>query len=226
MPTPEQWRRLGSARWQPLQPCGLGDGPCYVEMVLATNALGQVRDEWLNGRQYLVAPLTSIVEGVLPGSKGSLFYPNQEIKASVPDWDGVPLTNYHPYDPLTSEHLSAGHPGVLDRQGIGTVKDSRWNGKLQHEAWFDVLDTQRVNPEILANLRAGIPIEVSTGLFTRNEPAPQGASFKGRPYTHIARDYKPDHMAVLPTGQGACSIRDGCGVLINSTKPSCPPGGT
>src|SRR5690606_13771547 len=32
------------------------------------------------------------------------------------------------------------------------------------------------------------------------------------PYHSVARDYKPDHIAILPDRIGACSIADGCGV--------------
>lgn len=66
---------------------------------------------------------------------------------------------------------------------------------------------------MLDALEAGRPMELSTGLFTQNEPAPAGATFNGRPYDYVARNYRPDHLAVLPDQIGACSLADGCGVL-------------
>src|SRR5579864_7226099 len=102
-----------------------------LELVTA-NAVGKVRHVTENGRQYIVAPLTTIVPGVLNGSKGSLFYPPDAIRESVQKWDAVPITVYHPQMPDGS-HVSASHPGILDRQGIGFLRNSRWKGKLVHE---------------------------------------------------------------------------------------------
>jgi hypothetical protein len=191
---------------------------------LLTANLGAARRVYEAGREYLVAPLTSIVPGVLNGSKGKLFYPLDEIQANFRDWDEIPLTLRHPTDPLTNEHLSADTDGVWDRQGLGFIRDSAVRGKLQHNAWFDVERTTNFDrdlPEgqrIIPRLLRGQPIEVSTGLYTDNEQAPAGANYRGRPYDFTARNYRPDHMAVLPDMVGACSVRDGCGVLVNVGK--------
>jgi hypothetical protein len=197
----------------------------YLELV--SNLAGRVRRVTWNGQRYLVAPLTSIVPGVLPGSQGPLFYPPNEIARNYRDWDGIPITNYHPFDPITGEHLSAQSPGVLDRQGLGTIRNSVYRGKLCHEGWFNEEVTQYKSPEVYNALINSQPMEISTGLFTENEPAPSGSTFNGRSYTHIARNYKPDHMAILPDQVGACSVRDGCGLnvnatSVNSTDPQCP----
>lgn len=174
------------------------------------------------GREYIIAPLTSIVPGVLSGSKGRLMYPESEIRNSVKAWDDMPICIGHPYDPMTNAHLSAENDGVLERQGVGVLRNSEWNGKLQHEAWFDSAKLRKVDPDVYNLLVSGKRVEVSTGLYTNNVPAPQGSSFKGKPYDFIAKDYKPDHMAVLPQGQvGACSLDDGCGLMVNAeSKPS------
>lgn len=186
---------------------------------LTVNLVGRVRRVTWNDRRYLVAPLTSIVPGVLAGSQGPLFYPPNEIQRNVRDWNGIPITNYHPFDPLTGEHLSAQSPGVLDRQGIGTIRNSVYRGKLCHEGWFDEEATRLKAPEVYNSLLNDQPIELSTGLYTENQPAPQGSAYNGRPYTYIARNYKPDHMAILPDQVGACSLQDGCGVLVNKQQP-------
>lgn len=196
--------------------------------VYAANA-GRAVQRWVDGREYLVAPLTSIVPGVLNGSKGALYYPPEEVARNVKDWDHLPLTLGHPFDPLTGEHLSANDNGVWDRQGLGFSKRSVFNGKLRHEAWFDVQRTQRLSPDILNSLRNGQPIEVSTGLFTENEETPGIDPKTGRRYDFIARNYRPDHLAILLHQVGACSISDGCGVLVNRAgddkKSGCGDGG-
>ena len=126
----------------------------------------------------------------------------------------------HPYD--NGQPISARDPAVLNKSGIGFVFRSQANGKLTAEGWFDVEATQRVNNQIFTALEAGQPIELSTGLYTDNEPAGQGATFNGIPYTYIARNYRPDHLAILPDQKGACSIADGCGVLVNKSEETSP----
>lgn len=198
--------------------------------VLVNSSLSApVRRETLHGRTYLVAPLASLPgDGVLAGSKGPLFYPAREVGANPAAWDHIPITAYHPTDPVTNEPTTANDPRVLERQGIGFLSKSRYDGKLRHEAWFDEGKTRQVDnrlPEharILPRLTRGEPIEVSTGLYTDNEEAPAGAHSRGRPYTHIARNYKPDHMAVLPDQVGACSLADGCGVHVTNSRRTTP----
>jgi hypothetical protein len=184
-----------------------------METLLA-NA-GRARREVRNGREYLVAPLTLIVPGVLNGSKGPLLYPPDEIRKDYSAWNGMPLVVYHPL--VNGQHVSARHPQVWETQEVGRVFNAVIDqyGKLKAEGWFDVEHTMRVDDRVVAALNAGIPIELSTGLYTDNEPAPRGANWNGRPYSHIARNYRPDHLAILPDQVGACSVNDGCGVLVN-----------
>lgn len=186
-----------------------------MENVVA-NLTASVRRETLHGREYLVGSLSLIIPGVLNGSQGSLYYPLDEIARTATHWNGMPIVVYHPT--VDGQGVSARHPEVFNNSGIGTVYHAKANGKLTAEGWFDVESVKRVDDRILAALEAGKLIELSTGLFTDNEIAPSGASYDGKAYTHIARNYRPDHVAILPDEVGACSISDGCGVLINGDK--------
>ena len=185
---------------------------------LTVNISGKVRQVNEGGKSFLVAPLSLIVPGVLSGSKGSLLYEPSEIARNYQQWNGMPLLVYHPHDPITNQPLSAQDPdqgpSVIEKQGVGEVRNTHIkNGKLRAEGWFDVEKTTKVDPRILANLKANRPCELSTGLFTDNEDTP--GNFRGRPYTQKARNYRADHVAILPDQVGACSIKDGCGVLVN-----------
>ena len=192
---------------------------------LIANLVGKTRRATLNGRDYIVAPLSLIVTGVLNGSKGALFYPSDEIGKDPQRWNHTPIVVYHPV--INGVNVSARDPDVLNNSGIGIVLKSHVkNGKLRAEGWFDIDATRRIDPRVLANLEAGRPIELSTGLFTTNETAPLGSNYRGASYDYIARDYVPDHLAILPDQIGACSINDGCGVLVNGGPGSGPqPGG-
>ncbi len=183
-------------------------------MELVTANAGRTRRVMSGGREYLVAPLTLIVPGVLNGSKGALYYPPEEIARNVDAWNGMPLTLGHPS--VGGQNVSARRPEVVEEFGIGTVYAAKYNGKLMAEGWFDSDLTKNKEKRVYDALVSNRPIELSTGLFTNNVPANNGANHKGRFYQHVARDYRPDHVAVLVDQQGACSLRDGCGVLINT----------
>jgi Uncharacterized protein conserved in bacteria (DUF2213) len=177
------------------------------------NFSGNVKRITKNGREYLVAPLTMIVPGILNGSKGPLLYRERDISRNVSAWNGVPLTVQHPS--INGTPVSAKANGVWDKQGIGVVKNAAYKGKLVAEGWFDAKRTKKISPTTYNALVNGQPIELSTGLFTENVPVKNGATHKGQSYTHIATNFKPDHLAILPDRKGACSISDGCGVMVN-----------
>lgn len=194
-----------------------------MERVVA-NVSGKVRREKLHGRDYLVAPLTMLREQVLNGSDGPLFYPAVEWRRYPGSWNGMPLVVRHPVDEQ-GKPTTARDPGVLAQQWIGNVYRSAAGDSLTAEAWFDEAATRAQDKalpgpqQMIPRLNRGEPIELSTGLFTDNVPAPAGAVHNGVAYTHVATNYRPDHLAILPDQKGACSVADGCGVLVNKGNP-------
>lgn len=182
-----------------------------VELIVCN--LAPPRRETIGGREYLVASATSIVPGVLNGSKGPLFYPPQFVEQSVPTWNEVPLVVFHPN--VMGKYVSAA--AVPDKH-VGVLRNTSFDGKLRHECWFDVVKLAKVSPDVLRDLKAGKPIEVSTGLYTNNIDLK--GTHDGRPYVQVATGYRPDHLAVLPGQIGACSIRDGCGLNVNMVRNS------
>lgn len=125
----------------------------------------------------------------------------------------MPIVVYHPT--RNGLPVSARDPDVLETSEVGRVFRSRFNGKLRAEAWFDAEATRRVDNRVLDRLEAGEPIELSTGLYV--EQIPEEGVHNGRAYAHVAVNYVPDHLAILPDQVGACSIADGCGVLVNAS---------
>ena len=167
-----------------------------------------------NGREFLVCSATLIVPGVLPGSRGPLLYLAKDVANNARKWNGVPIVLDHPTDPRTGEHVSANEKGVWERQGLGEVRNVRFDSKLRADCYFDIAKTKAVNPEIYKAIRSGAKLEVSTGLFTRG-PEKEGVH-NGRSYQGIAQHQDPDHLAVLSNAQGACSLREGCGLNVNA----------
>jgi hypothetical protein len=96
---------------------------------------------------------------------------------------------------------------------------------LRGEAWLDIDRTRAVDPRVLADIEAGRDVEVSTGLTLDEETAPDGAVHNGKggptPYRATARNFRPDHLAILPDSVGACSLKDGCGIRLNHRCDTC-----
>jgi hypothetical protein len=182
-------------------------------------ATKKVRRVAYQGTPYLVAPASLIVPGVLNGSEGALFYPAEEARRNFRDWNGIPIVVYHPA--RNGHAVSASHPGVLEESGIGVLKNSRFEGKLVAEAWFDEEKTRRYDTKLAyqfqlhPRLLRGEPIELSTGLYLDREEQSGYCPETGRPYDAIAKNYRPDHLAILPDQRGACAISDGCGIVVN-----------
>ena len=122
-----------------------------------------------------------------------------------------PIVVYHPS--LNGEGISATDPVVVEQRKVGMIMNTLWDGKLRAESWIDVKKANKVDERIMESLEAGNMMEVSTGLFTDNEQTPGEFGEAKEPYVAIARNYRPDHLALLPDKIGACSIADGAGML-------------
>jgi hypothetical protein len=194
-----------------------------LEFITTNLEAPKIRREYLGGKEFVVARGTIIVPGVLPGSQGALYYPADECARNAFAWDHIPITVYHPM--MNGVGVSARDPDVLDKQGVGFIRDTTMNGKLGSEFWFDVDRTRRIDNRVLAMLEKGQKIELSTGLYTDNEPAGMNASFNGHGYEAVARNYRPDHIAILPDQIGACSIQAGCGINNSRTVARNQVGG-
>lgn len=200
---------------------------CYSQWRRSTqsnSAIGQysnlvdnytMRQENLEGRLHYVVPVVMMVEGVHSGSAGPLYHTVEELSRFPEAWNGIPVVVHHPEQ--NGQYVSANSPEVIeDWQHVGRVFNTSFEeGKLKAEAW---LDAEKISqfPEVLAYLQANRPLDVSVGVFTDDEPV--SGTWNGEQYTAIARNYRPDHLALLPGGQGACSWADGCGVRANQKK--------
>lgn len=166
-----------------------------------------VRVAELEGRPHYVVPMVMITVGTHNGSNGPVYYPSDELERSVPDWNGRAVVVYHPE--LNGRGVSAGDPDITNRYKIGVIYNTRFDGKrLLAEAWIDQQRVSLVDYRIEQAISHNRQLEVSTGLVMDwdVDPSVGGA---------VARNYRPDHLAVLPDRVGACSIADGCGLLRN-----------
>ncbi|MDD5502847.1 MAG: DUF2213 domain-containing protein [Candidatus Thermoplasmatota archaeon] len=181
-----------------------------------SNFAGNIRYDWMEGQRYLVAPMVMLVEGVHAGSGGPLYYPSEELSKTPEMWNHKPIVVYHPE--INGKPTSACDPDILTSRKVGVIMHSRFEeGKLKAEAWLNEDRLKAVDKRILDHLEKGQMMELSTGLFTDNEEVE--GEWNGESYVAIARNYRPDHLALLPDLVGACSIRDGAGFLRLNKDP-------
>lgn len=184
------------------------------ETITANFDYSSIRRVTENGREYLVADAVILKPGILHGSRGPLFYPEDEVAKNPGAWNGHPITNGHPR--IGSNFVSVADPKLPPNVRIGFLRNDHFKeGKRRVKAWFDVQATNASDPRIIPLIEAKKPVGLSTGLRTDNYPV-QNQMYKGKPYTHIAKNYKPDHLAILVDQPGACSVKDGCGINVNS----------
>lgn len=164
------------------------------------------------GEKHLVVPVVMMVEGVHNGSHGPLYHPAEELGKFPESWNGIPVIVRHPQK--DGVYVSANSPDIVDDQVIGRVYNTKFeDGKLKAEVWINEHKASLVYPEILSYLRKGQPIDVSVGVFTDDEYI--SGEWNGEKYVGIAKNHRPDHLALLPNERGACSWTDGCGIRLN-----------
>lgn len=174
-----------------------------------------VTEKELEGRKYLVVPVTMIVEGVLNGSQGPLLHLAGDFGKIPESWNGIPIVINHPE--LNGNGISANSPEVIEAGKVGTIFYSHIeDNKLKAEAWLDAEKLGRISVATMSAINALTAIEVSVGVFTENEAI--AGMWNGTKYNAIARNHRPDHLALLPDGTGACSLKDGCGITSNESK--------
>lgn len=184
------------------------DGKAEFIGELETNA-SLVRREVFEGREHLVAPVVMLVEGV----HRNLYYPSNEISIAPDLWNGIPVTINHPME--RGVPISATDPKVIETSAVGRIFNTHWDGKLRAEAWIDLAKAMEKAPEVLRVINEGGKLEVSTGLYTDADGIP--GVWNQESYSATVSNYHPNHLALLPGGQGACNWADGCGIRLNQT---------
>jgi 2'-5' RNA ligase len=165
------------------------------------------------GKDWLIVKGVALVEGVL----NKFYVPLDEIGAFVHDWNDVPLVLNHPKDNSGSARVPTPDVPVIGRFHNATLDmDGR---RLCGDFWIekDMLISNEEGMKVYEKIKAGQPIELSTGYFAPNTVFENG-KFGGHEYIGVHKGIHPDHIAILTNERGACSILDGCGMNRNSEK--------
>lgn len=177
------------------------------KLIFAKIATSQVTTKVIDGRSYLVAPVVAIRAGVLNAE----LVPADEIQKSVKLWNDVPIPIDHPL--RGDEKISARDIEVIEKVVVGRFYNAYYDDeKLKGELWIDIEKAKKVGGDALKaleKLQNGEPLEVSTSYFT--DVSDETGTYNGEEYDGIQYNLRPDHLALLPTGIGACSWQDGCG---------------
>ena len=163
-----------------------------------------VRTDEMEGRQYYVVPTVMMTEGVHNG----IFYSAEELAKFPDSWNGEPVVVFHPEEDGVS--VSANSPELIEKQTVGQIFNAVYDGGLGAEAWIDIEKCLKIAPEVLDLLKKDAHIDVSTGVYVE-EKAGKG-TWNDEAFTSSACNFRPDHLALLPGGKGACSWEDGAGL--------------
>jgi len=232
--SPEQKKRWVSVANSILAKCikdGGSDSSCaptairQANSVVANNQLYvntsntnyTIREEIHQGRKHIVVPVVMMVEGVHNGSMGPLLHTAEELGKYPESWNGIPVVINHPVN-NEGDNISANSPEIIDSEvTVGKVYHTHLvDTKLMAEAYLDEEKLNNISSNALLAIMNGDPLEVSIGVF--NDTNIEPGQWHNEKYNAVAINHRPDHLALLPGGIGACSWEDGCGVRVNQKK--------
>ncbi|MFA5049190.1 MAG: DUF2213 domain-containing protein [Patescibacteria group bacterium] len=177
-----------------------------------------IRHTTHQGKPFIIVPVIMMVEGVHRGSHGPLLHTIEDLGRFPGSWDGIPIVIDHPQDE-EGNYVSANSPKIIDTRTVGRTYNTSVDGtRLRSEAWLSEDALRQISPDVLASLERNEMIEISVGVFTEDERLDTNGDWNGEEYNAIARNHRPDHLALLPGGTGACSVEDGCGIRANKKK--------
>jgi hypothetical protein len=164
---------------------------------------------------FLIVPVVMMTEGVRNGSGGPVLHLSDNYSQEPEAWDGVPVTVNHPSN--SDDQFVSVNSVEEDQWVVGELKDARVEkNKLKANAYISEQRAIAINPQLINYLSEARPLDVSIGALTKDQPDP--GTYDGDEYDTVTMAYWPDHLALLPGGQGACSWDDGCGVRVNKSE--------
>ena len=175
-----------------------------------------IRYELYNGKPHVVVPVVMMTEGVHNG----IYHTAEQLGKYAHVWNDTAITINHPRAGDT--YVSAANPTILEQYSVGRVFNTHLDGtKLKGEAWLEEDKLRTVSHAAYQYILEKKPMDVSLGITSDLEQTE--GEWNGERYTAIASNLRPDHLALLPNGTGACSWADGGGVRANQAKVAEKP---
>jgi hypothetical protein len=191
-------------------------------------ATGTLRVARLQDRDFLVVPVTALVEAVIHplGSKGhGEFVSRKVLKQSVDTWNGRPCVPDHPMN-ANGQLVSANLPEVIETQQFGTTFNAQFKNEkeLHMEAWLDPARAAIVGAQamdVITKVRAGQAVEVSVGGYVQY--VEREGVYNNQPFGVEWMQITSDHLALgLNGSRGACSVEMGCGAMRGNAETADP----
>lgn len=187
-----------------------------MTMRLVTNSThaDKVREMTIGGEEHLVAEDVPFVQ---PMELVSGYVPENELRESTSDWEGVPLTLYHPKG--ENGNIMPSYTQYAEEVEIGHLRNvrDREDGTLVGNLAVSVPRANEVGgdaEDVLRKLRNREPVSVSSQYFDTDLPA---GNYDGEYRENVVGNLRPDCVAVIPHGDGKCSLSDGCGFGAKAT---------
>ena len=225
----KQWAKVANAALKACMADGKDEASCAASAIRQANGVVgnnenysiyknkkeseyTIKTKVYQKRKHLVVPVTMMVEGVHSGSAGPLLHTIDELGRYPASWNGIPVMINHPSK--DGSPISANSPELIDNECVGRVYNTFVEEKkLKANVWLDEAKLKEVSEDTYTCIIEKQPIEVSVGVFTDDEN--EEGEYNGETYEAIAHNHRPDHLALLPGGVGACSLEDGCGIRAN-----------
>lgn len=175
------------------------------EVLINKLKVGEYKYEIVGDETYLIVPGIIIVEGV----HNKYLYSAGELKRNYKDWEGVLIPIFHP-EGENGEFVSA---KSVKEECVGKFQNPSWDEDkkgIRGEFW---LQRNKLTDEMIEEMING-NMEVSTGLWATHDYDKSG-EWNDEPYIAELSEIEPDHVALLPGHEGACSWADGCGIRVN-----------
>lgn len=180
-----------------------------AQQICANIDMTQVQKKKYKGREYYVAPVIMAKECVMNG----IFYPSEELEKFPGAWDGRPVTLFHPKN-ADGDFISANDSETSEDIHFGFLRNTKYDDGLRANSWLDIEHAKKVRPEVLEYYEGKKDrLEVSTGLW--GDIIPVKGKHEEDHYDGIMTNIRPDHLALLPGGEGACNWETGCGLRVN-----------
>ena len=168
-----------------------------------------VHEDTFKDKKFTVIPMVLMNEGI----HNDILFPATELSKFPDSWNYRPVVLNHPRDE-DGEAISANSTDVLEACQLGFLFNTVWEVdgvKLKTECWLDpdLLKSVAGAAAIVAMLKKNQMIEGSIGVFT--DDIMNSGVFADEKFEGTAYNYAPDHYALLPNDEGACSVEDGGG---------------
>lgn len=148
----------------------------------------------------------------LPGYMNGLYYSSNTLEESAKKWKDIPVIVYHVKD-SSGKDIGLDTLSTNDRNNriIGHISNCNYSSVKNGLVCRLIINKDKCQKtdnlatyDLLAN--SVDPVPVSTGLY----------SDRVINQNHVVevKDIEPDHLAILPDIDGACSVSRGCGTMF------------